>query len=189
LKVRGLMFKKLIVLALLVLSLCGLAQGNYIPVTATDFNGEVLTYESGLGSLNLSSEGIIQELIEMNLARDLTIDERFARTIPLKLVLGVGASELVADLSDLNLQVLELSVDLGSAEVILPALGVTEVILNVGAGGVLFKVPTSRSVEVVKSEANLSSLEISDSLISHTENPVRLFATMGLGGVEIEAIE
>lgn len=182
------MFKKLIFFVAVLLFACGLAQG-YTPVTATDFDGEVLTYQSGLGSLTLSSKAIVEELIAMNLARDLTIDESYARTIPLKLVLEVGASNLVADLSDLNLQVLEMSVDLGSAEVTLPALGMTDVTLSVGAGGVLLYVPTSRSVEIVKNESDLASLEISDRLTTQGENPVKMSVEMGLGSLEIQAVE
>jgi hypothetical protein len=186
------MSSKLITCVLIFLVTRGFAQGTvsgYTPVTITEFAGEVLTYKSGLGSLELSSEAIVQELIAMNQARDLSIDERFARAIPLKIVLEVGASNLVADLSDLNLQELDLSVDLASAEVTLPAQGETVITLAVGAGGVLLKVPSSRSVEVIKSEANLASLTVSESLTRHRDNSVALSVEIGLGNVEVEAVE
>ncbi len=80
------------------------APNDYIPVMATDFNGEVFTFDFNGSTATVSSAGIIQDLINMNLARDLTIDEAYARTIPVKVIITTDVSDITADLSNLNLQ-------------------------------------------------------------------------------------
>jgi hypothetical protein len=161
---------------------------EYFPVMATDFAGEVVSF-SAVGDLELSSAGIIQELINMNLARDMVIDETTAKLIPLKIVLDSAAGNMSADLTGLNVQVLELNVGLGAAEVTLPAEGETTTMIAVGGGSATLNVPPTRSVTLAEGAAGLASITVDESLTTSTTNPVILTADVGLGSISVGVLK
>jgi hypothetical protein len=143
---------------------------EYFPVMATDFAGEVLSFNAP-NAIELGSEAVVQELINMNLARDAVIDERAARLIPIKVILEVKGG--FVNLAGLNLRLLEIT---GDPEVTLPEEGETTVMVS---GDVTLRVPTSRSVVIAQDSASSATLTIDKALTTTTTNPVTLKASEG----------